>query len=97
VPEQRVVCAVASSPPYFSYSMFLDSAAGADFKKDFKRASQLIQHGQGNAIIEVSVPPPPLPDLPRFWFSARSYVDKYGPEDRYDYFTTCLRCECRYY
>jgi hypothetical protein len=33
------------------------------------------------------VPPPPLPGLPTFWFSARSYVDKYGPEDRYDYFT----------
>jgi pimeloyl-ACP methyl ester carboxylesterase len=86
VPEQRVVCAIASSPPSFSHSMFVDSDAGADFRDDFERASQLIQRGQGHTIIEVSVPPPPLPDLPRFWFSAQSYVDKYRPEDRYDYF-----------
>jgi alpha-beta hydrolase superfamily lysophospholipase len=52
VPEQRVVCAIASSPPCFSSSMFLDSDPGADFKKDFDRASQLIQRGQGNTIIE---------------------------------------------
>jgi hypothetical protein len=67
--------------------MFLDSAAGADFEEDFERATQLIEHGQPETIIDVRVPPPPLPDLPRFWFSARSYVDKYGPEDRYDYLT----------
>jgi pimeloyl-ACP methyl ester carboxylesterase len=86
VQDQRVVCAIANSPPSFSYSMFLDSDAGANFREDLERATQLIQRGQGNTIIEVSVPPPPLPDLPRFWFSAQSYVDKYGPRDRYDYF-----------
>jgi pimeloyl-ACP methyl ester carboxylesterase len=86
VPEQRVVCAIASSPPRFSYSMYLDSEAGADFKDDLARATQLLERGVGNTIVEVSVPPQPVPDLGKFWFSARSYIDKYGPEDRYDYF-----------
>jgi dienelactone hydrolase len=86
VPDQRVVCAIASSPPRFSYSMFLGSGSGAQFKEDFGRATQLIERGEPDTIIEVSVPPPPLAGLGRFWFSARSYVDKFGPEDRYDFF-----------
>jgi pimeloyl-ACP methyl ester carboxylesterase len=86
VPEQRVVCAVSSSPPRFSYSMYLESDAGADFRNDLARATQLIERGDGNSIIEVSVPPQVVPGLGKFWFSARSYIDKYGPEDRYDYF-----------
>jgi pimeloyl-ACP methyl ester carboxylesterase len=90
VPERRVVCAVASSPPRFSYSMYLDSEAGADFKDDLARATQLIERGDGNTIVEVSVPPQVVPSLGKFWFSARSYIDKYGPEDRYDYFRYLL-------
>jgi pimeloyl-ACP methyl ester carboxylesterase len=89
VQDQRVGCAIASSPPRFSYSMYLDSEAGAHFQEDLARATQLIERGQGSSIVEVDVPPPPAPDLGKFWFSARSYIDKYGPEDRYDYFK-CL-------
>jgi pimeloyl-ACP methyl ester carboxylesterase len=80
VPDPRVVCAIATSPPRFSYSMFLASDAGARFKQDFERATQLVQRGQGETIIEVSVPPSGR------LFSARTYLDKYGPADRYDYF-----------
>src|SRR5262249_36345823 len=84
VPEHRLGCAIARSPPRFSYSMFLDSAAGAHFEEDFERATQLIEHGQPETIIDVRVPPPLT--TPGRLFTARSYVDKYGPEDQYDYF-----------
>jgi pimeloyl-ACP methyl ester carboxylesterase len=81
VPEQRVECAIVSSPPRFSYSMFLASAAGARFEEDLQRATQLIQRGEPETIIYVSVPPPP-----GRLFTVRSHVDKYWPADRYDYF-----------
>jgi pimeloyl-ACP methyl ester carboxylesterase len=77
--DPRVVCAVASSPPQFSYATYLASDVGARFDFDLDRASQLLQVGQPEALVETAVP------LPTF-FAARTYVDKYGPADRYDYF-----------
>jgi pimeloyl-ACP methyl ester carboxylesterase len=79
--DPRVVCAIASSPPHFSYATYLASAeVGARFDHDLDRASQLLQVGHPEALVEAAVP------LETF-FAARTYVDKYGPADRYDYFT----------
>ena len=49
-----------------------------------ERATQLVQRGEPETIIDVSVPPPLT--TPDRLFTARSYVDKYGPADRYDDF-----------
>jgi pimeloyl-ACP methyl ester carboxylesterase len=75
--DTRVVCAVASSPPRFAYAAYLASEHGARFKADMDRARQLVEQGQLEAIIEAAVPLVTT-------FTARTYVDKYGPESPYD-------------
>jgi pimeloyl-ACP methyl ester carboxylesterase len=77
--DPRVVCAVASSPPRFAYDAYLASEDSARFKADMQHAQQLLAAGQPEALIEAAVPVQQS-------FSARTYVDKYGPESRYDIF-----------
>ncbi len=77
--DARIVCAVASSPPRFANATYAASADGQRFQADMARAQQLIADGQPDALLEALVP------VPR-WFSASTYVDKYGPQARYDYF-----------
>jgi pimeloyl-ACP methyl ester carboxylesterase len=76
--DPRVVCAVASSPPRFVYQAYLASANGARFKADLDRALQLVDAGQPEALVEAQIPQTRA-------FSARTYLDKYGPAARYDY------------
>lgn len=75
--DQRVVYAVASSPPRFSYAAYLASDQGPRFKADMDRAQQLVAAGQPEAILDVEVPIVSS-------FAARTYVDKYGPDSQYD-------------
>lgn len=75
--DRRVVCAVASSPPRFSYAAYVASAEGPRFQADMARAQQLVAAGQPEAIIEAAAPLVTA-------FTARTYVDKYGPDSRYD-------------
>ena len=77
--DRRVVCAVASSPPRFAYDAFAASEDSARFKADMQQAQQLLAAGQPEATVEAAVPVQQS-------FSARTYVDKYGPESRYDIF-----------
>jgi pimeloyl-ACP methyl ester carboxylesterase len=77
--EPRVVCAVASSPPRFVNQAYLASDNGARFVADMARAQELVAGGQPEALIEAQVPQVRP-------FSARTYLDKYGPDGRYDYF-----------
>src|SRR6266852_4606691 len=77
--DPRVVCAVASSPPRFVHQAYLASAGGPRFKADIERAQQMLDAGQPEGLLEAQVPQVrPL--------SARTYLDKYGPAARYDYF-----------
>jgi pimeloyl-ACP methyl ester carboxylesterase len=78
--DARVVCAVASSPPRFSYAAYLGSDRGPRFKADMDRAQELVGAGQPEAIVEVAVPIAST-------FTARTYVDKYGPDSPYDILT----------
>jgi dipeptidyl aminopeptidase/acylaminoacyl peptidase len=77
--DPRIACAVASSPPRFANSSYRESSDGARFQADIARAESLLAGGQPEALFEALVP------VPR-WFSARTYLDKYGPNARYDYF-----------
>jgi pimeloyl-ACP methyl ester carboxylesterase len=77
--DARVVCAVASSPPRFSHAAYLASDDGVRFKADIERAQQLVRGGLPDGLLEAEVPQARP-------FSARTYLDKYGPADRYDYF-----------
>lgn len=76
--DPRLVFAIASSPPRFQHQSYLASAAGEAFGKAYERALALEAAGEADTIFSISVPTPSL-------FSARTFIDKYGPEDRFDY------------
>jgi pimeloyl-ACP methyl ester carboxylesterase len=79
VRDPRVVCAIASSPPRFVHAVYRTSEHGERFANDIARAQLAIDAGDPERIIEALIPQ----NRP---FSARTYVDKYGPNARFDYF-----------
>lgn len=76
--DPRVRCAIASSPPRFCHQELLDCAKGAEFREAFDRARMHCDAGAFDALLSVTIPTFNI-------FSARTYVDKYGPGDPYDY------------
>ena len=77
VHDARVGAVIASSPPRFSYSGYLAKQGAEKFRRDFQAAQKLIEAGEPDGVIDASLPMEVLQ-------SARVYLDKYGPEDRYD-------------
>ncbi len=75
-PHAAVVCLTAISPPRLSCEYFLASAKAAEFRQLLKEAEELVRRGQGNTLLDVRFPLPML-------ISASGYIDKYGPEERY--------------
>jgi pimeloyl-ACP methyl ester carboxylesterase len=75
--DDRVVCAIASSPPRFSYRDYVNKAGAERFLAFMDRAQELVADGQANAIFPANVPTSVL-------LSAATYVDKYGPAEQYD-------------
>ena len=78
-PDDRVKKIVAISPPRLSHSWFLASERAAEFRDEFERARALVDAGEPGALLEVRIPLP-------FVVTAAGYVEKYGPDERYDYF-----------
>lgn len=77
-PELAPVCLIALSPPRLSYSWFCQSQKAETFLKTYHHAESLVAAGQPGALLEVSVPLP-------FVITAAGYVEKYGPEERYNF------------
>jgi pimeloyl-ACP methyl ester carboxylesterase len=77
--DPRVVCAVASSPPRFSNAAYRASSDGERFQADIARAEKFVADGQPQTLVDARVP------VERA-FAASTYLDKYGPRARYDYF-----------
>lgn len=77
--DDRVRCALASSPPRLRYASFVGERGGEGRLASFSRAEQLVAEGKPEELVPF--------DLGRAsYFSARSLLDKYGPDDRYDFF-----------
>ena len=76
-PHPLVSHLVAVSPARLSYEYFARSEHGPRFQELFRRAAALVEQGRGEELLEVDFPLPYL-------VSARSYLDKYGPEERYN-------------
>jgi dienelactone hydrolase len=76
--DERIVCGLASSPPRFSHAMYASAADGARFQSAIRAAQTLVDGGNAEQLVEAHVPV-------QRRFSARTYVDKYGPAARYDY------------
>jgi pimeloyl-ACP methyl ester carboxylesterase len=71
--DDRIVAAVTSSPPRFSYEETQKSDVGAGLKGEVERAQRLIADGKGDVMLE-----PQTPAGFRL-SSARTYLDKWGP------------------
>jgi pimeloyl-ACP methyl ester carboxylesterase len=86
-PELQVAAAVAVSPPRLSHSWFAASPQGPEFLDTYGRAERLLHAGEPNALLEVQLPLP-------FVITAAGYVEKYGPDERYNYlrFAGDVRC-----
>jgi len=86
-PQNAPVCAVALSPPRLSYSWFCSSPEGADFLQTYQLAERHAANDQSGAILEVKLPLPML-------ITAGGFVEKYGPEERYNYLRFVVGVPC---
>lgn len=82
-----VAAVIALSPPRLSYSWFCSSPEGPEFLKTYQQAEQLVQNGQPMALLDVKLPLP-------FVVTGAGYVEKYGPDERYNYlrFLPSVKC-----
>jgi len=76
--DTRVVWAVASSPPRLSFQARSAGAEGAALGSDYERARALVGGGDGEQLLPLSG------QTGLVLGTARTFVDKYGPADRYD-------------
>lgn len=81
-PHPAVKAIVGISPPRFCHERFLHHATGEKFREEYSRAGELVARGQPDVLLHVTQPMP-------FVATAAGYLEKYGPEDRYDFFK-CL-------
>jgi dienelactone hydrolase len=77
-PQTPLACVIALSPPRLSYSWFCASPQGAEFLDEFARAESHVQAGRPATLLDVRLPLPYL-------ITAAGYVEKYGPDERYNY------------
>jgi dienelactone hydrolase len=77
-PALTVSSVVALSPPRLSYSWYCASANAAAFLDTFNRAEALVNEGKPTALMDVALPLP-------FVITAAGYVEKYGPDERYNF------------
>jgi alpha/beta superfamily hydrolase len=88
-PRQPVACVVAVSPPRLSYSWFCSSpqAQAQDFLATCALAQQHVDRGEPAALLDVKLPLP-------FVITAAGYLEKYGPEERYNYLKLVAGVPC---
>jgi dienelactone hydrolase len=77
-PLPDVRCLVALSPPCLSYARFCASPDGPEFLQTYALAEQQVSEGRPAALLDVKLPLP-------FVVTAAGYVEKYGPDERYNY------------
>jgi pimeloyl-ACP methyl ester carboxylesterase len=77
-PQMGAARVVAVSPPRLSYSWFCSSPEASAFLATYHRAEELVQDGQPAALLDVQLPLP-------FVVTASGYVEKYGPDERYNF------------
>lgn len=83
----EVSCVVAISGPHLSYERFSQSRAAETFLASYEEARQLVEQGQGEELMKITFPIP-------YVITAKGFVDKYGPEKRYDLLEWVRRVKC---
>lgn len=86
-PPPEATCLIALSPPRLSHSHFASGPDAGLFLSEYAEAQRLTGEGKGEAIMSVRFPIPYL-------VSAASYVDKYGPEERYNVLNHVAQIAC---
>jgi dienelactone hydrolase len=86
-PQLPAACAVAISPPRLSYSWFCESAQAEQFLDTFRRAEKLVAAGEPTALLDVKLPLP-------YVITAAGYVEKYGPDERYNFLKFIAAVPC---
>lgn len=87
-PHPAVRCLIACSAPRLSYSAFMNSEAQPKFFESMASARELIEKGQPESLFQAKFPFPIL-------ITAAGYVDKYGPDERYNVLRLVDRISCR--
>ncbi len=78
-PQPAVFTLIALSPTRLHHASFAAGPKGREFVAAFSRAEQSVAEGRGDELIAIEFPF-------ATWMSAASFVQKYGPEDTYDWF-----------
>ncbi len=86
-PDAAVARLVAVSPPRLSHSWFAAGDRAAEFLDTYQRARALVAAGEPDALLDVRLPLP-------FVVTAAGYVEKYGPDERYNYLRFLGRVSC---
>ncbi len=77
-PRLGAACVVALSPPRLSYSWFCSRPEGPAFLATYQQAEEQLRAGRPDALLDVKLPLP-------FVITAAGYLEKYGPDERYNY------------
>jgi pimeloyl-ACP methyl ester carboxylesterase len=86
-PPPNVACLLALSPPRLSYAHFAASPQASIFLDEYNQAKAHLEAGRSGALMEVRFPLP-------FVVTAAGYLDKYGPDERYNVLQFVDRVPC---
>jgi len=78
-PESQVVGVVAISPTRLNSGQFLSSPRADEFRNTLAAAQAMVDAGEPDRLMQVGFPFPT-------WMSAIAYLNKYGHENRFDWF-----------
>ncbi|MBI3462718.1 MAG: alpha/beta fold hydrolase [Planctomycetes bacterium] len=78
---------VAISPPRLSHSWFAASTKRDEFQGYLATAAEHVQSGRGETLLDVRFPLP-------FLVTAAGYLEKYGPDERYNFLPLVDRVAC---
>ena len=76
--DPAIAGVAALSPTRLNYSHFANSRSGPLFIETLTAAKELCAQGKGQELMRIQFPFPTL-------MAAQAYVDKYGPDDRFDW------------
>ncbi len=75
--DPRVAGIIPVSPVRLSYSYYMTSEDAEEFQSNVRNAQDMVAQGKEHELVSVKFPITQL-------FSAASYLDKHGPEERYN-------------
>ncbi len=75
---QKLKSIVAVSPSRLSYRRMLETSTDGLFRQTFERCKALVNDGRGNDPVQVEFPV-------RTWMTPNCYLDKYGPDEKYNW------------